>query len=73
MGKSLSLEDRSCLKTGVARVLGERRGREERGGSLRAWCKPEAARCILANTGIGCVLGKGRGDHCGAGHAAVLL
>lgn len=75
VSKRVSLEDWSCLKTGVARVLGERCGREERGagGSLRAWCKPEAARRILANTGIGCVLGKGCGNHCGATNTAMLL
>lgn len=75
MSKTVPQEDRGRLKTGVAGVLGEGRGREEggAGGSLRARRQPEATRCVLANTGIGCVLGEGRGDHCGAGHAATLL
>lgn len=75
VSKRVSLEDWSRLKTGVARVLGERCGREERGagGSLRVWSQPEAARRILENTGIGSVLGKGCGAHCGARPAAMLL
>lgn len=69
-GKGLPLEDWSCLKTGIAGVLGERSGREARGagGSLRNWRQPEAARRILPNTGVGCVQGKGRGDTGWAGH-----
>lgn len=73
--KGLPLEDWSRLKTGVAGVLRERSGSETRsaGGSLRTWCQPNAARCILPNTGVGCVQREGRGDAGGAGDTPLLL
>lgn len=75
IGGGLPLEDRRRLKTGVARVLGERSGRQARsaGGSLRTRCKPKAARCILPNTGVGCVQREGCGDAGGAGDARLSL
>lgn len=73
--KGLPLEDWSCLKTGIAGVLGERSGREARraGGSLRNWCQSKAARRILPNTGVGCVQGKGRGHAGRAGRTPLWL
>lgn len=75
VSEGLPLEDWSHLKTGVARVLGERSGREARsaGGSLRMWRKPKAARRILPNTGVGGVQREGRSDAGGAGDTPLSL
>lgn len=68
-GRGFPLEDRSRLKTGVAGVLGGERSRRQAGsagGSLGTRCKPEAAWCVLTNTGVGCVQREGCSNAGGA-------
>lgn len=75
ISEALPLEDWSCLKTGVARVLGERGGKEARStrGSLRTGGNPNAARRILQNTGVGSVQREGCGDADRAGDASLSV
>lgn len=75
IGGRLPLENWSCLKTGVAGVLGEGSRRQTRsaGGSLRLWCKTKAARCILPNTGVGCVQRERSSNAGGAGYTSLSL
>lgn len=76
IGGGFPLEDGSRLKTGIARVVGGERSRRQAGspgGSLRTWCKPKAARCVLTNTGVGCVQREGRSNAGGAADISQLL